>query len=249
MPVVLSERKGHIFYVTLNRPEALNALSNEVIEELEKCWIKLRDDKEAWVAILTGNGRAFSAGLDLKERSNPDYKETPSQGMHPIQLECYKPIICAVNGIAMAGGFLLAMNSDIRIASENAVFGITEVKVGLPALGLDKLFRYTTLGIALELLLTGETFTAQKALDIGFANYVVPPDKLIPKAEEIAEQICSAAPLAVWATKETVYRSLWPSLQERHSLQSVTRRAMESGGFKEAARAFTEKRKPVFKAE
>jgi len=248
MPVVLSERKGHIIYVTLNRPESLNAFSNELLEELEKCWINLRDDKETWVAILTGNGRAFSAGMDLKERSRPDFKGTSAKGMNPIQLDCYKPIICAVNGLALAGGFLLAMNSDIRIASENAVFGVTEVKVGMPA-PMEHLPRYMTLGAALELLLTGENITAQKALEIGFVNYVVPPDQLLPKAEEIAEKLCSASPLAVWATKELVYRSFWPTLGERHSSQSITRRSTESGNAREAAKAFVEKRAPVWKTD
>ena len=250
MSVLIFERKNHIAYLTLNRPEVLNAINDELNEALEKAWLDFMDDDELWVAVITGTGRAFCSGFDIKERGRPDYKESESLGYSPLSCNVWKPIICAINGYATAAGWILAMESDIRIASETAEMALNEVRVGLPVFWVDNLFRYMTLGQALEILFTADPITAQRAYEIGFVNKVVSVVELMPTAVALAERICQNAPLAVRSTKELVYKSLHPTLHEMH--YRLMKRCMEgfqNEDFKEAARAFAEKRKPKFKTK
>ena len=254
MSVLTYEKKGRIAYLTLNRPESRNALSYELMGELEKAWVDFRDDDDLWVAILTGAGKAFCAGLDLKERAAQgsffkSEAETEAEGavMSPLALGVWKPIICAVNGYAYAGGWLLAQECDIRIAADTAQFAITEVKMGLPAIGIDSLPRYMPLGLALELLLTGEAISAQRALELGFVNRVVSLEELMSTATALAERICENAPLALRATKELVYKGFYPAIHERPEAFQIMAPALASEDLIEGARAFVERRPPVWK--
>lgn len=250
MSVLIYEKKGRIAYLTLNRPESRNALSYELMGELEKAWIDFRDDDNLWVAILTGAGKAFCAGLDLKERAAQGSffrPEGEGRGLMPLSLGIWKPIICAVNGPAYAAGWLLTQECDIRIAAETARFAITEVKMGMPAIGLESLPRYMPLGLALEILLTGDAISAQRACELGSVNRVVPPEELMPTATALAEHICENAPLALKITKELVYKSFYPAMHDRPEAWEIMGPAMSSEDILEGARAFIERRRPVWK--
>ena len=258
MPAVLYEKKGRIAYITLNRPEALNAINREAWDGLTKAWIEVRDDPEVWIAIVTGAGdKAFSAGADLKEIGEflmmPEDKRPPSvvPDITPMRgLEVWKPFIAAINGIATGGGLELAMACDIRIAAENARFGLAEVRQALmPSMsGTQRLPRLIPFGKALEILMTGDFIDAQEAYRLGLVNRVVPLKELMPTAEALANRICENGPLAVRAIKEAAYRGIQMSLAEGIRLEEyVSRTLTATQDAKEGPRAFAEKRKPVYK--
>ncbi|WP_454883129.1 enoyl-CoA hydratase [Sphingomonas oryzagri] len=198
---VLVERAGSVGIITLNRPEALNALSSSLRGSLSESVTTLDSDPAIKVIVLTGSGRAFSAGLDLKELSadpsamskivSRDVAENPMCAMD----RCTKPIIGAVNGVAITGGFELALGCDVLIASSSARFADTHVRVGaLPGWGLSqRLSRSIGLARAKEMSLTARIVEAREALDWGLVNAVVEPDQLLPKALEVAEQMAAAA--------------------------------------------------------
>jgi len=205
MPAVLYEKKGYVAYITLNRPEARNAINAEAWEGLTRAWTDVRDDPEVRVAIVTGAGdKAFSSGADLKEiaqfmmmpadkrPASPVPEITPMRG-----LEVWKPFIAAINGICTGGGLELAMACDMRIAAENATLGLMEVKQALmPSMtGTQRLPRLVPLCSALEILLTGDFIDANEAYRIGLVNKVVPVPELITAAEELANRIAENGPL------------------------------------------------------
>ena len=252
MSVLLYEKKGRIVYLTMNRPESLNALSYELIGDLGKAWVRFRDDDDAWVAILTGAGRAFCAGLDLKERAKQTsfFTPGPQRREHsPATYAMWKPVIAAINGHCMAAGWVLAQECDIRIASESARFAMTEVKVGVPLMQACAVTRHMTLGRALELAFTGDTIDAAMAKELGFVNRVVPPDQLMDTATALAERICENAPLAVRASKELIYKSIYPAAHEIRDCYSIAAAALNSEDGLEGARAFSEGRKPEWKGK
>ncbi len=207
---VLFKKEGHIAYVTLNRPEALNALDPESWSELHRIWREIKADPEIRVAILTGAGeKAFCTGSDMKKTMPP--KESLASTYFDednllAPMEMWKPIICAINGFAIGGGLEMALACDLRIASTNASFGLSEVKVGsLPGLGgTQRLVRAVPKAVAMKMLLTGDRIDAQEALRIGLVSDVVPPEKLMDTAREIAEKIANNAPLSVKAAKQAV---------------------------------------------
>ncbi len=262
MSVVIYEKKDKIGYITLNRPEAMNAISSEVLNELTKAWIDVRDDPGIWVAIVTGAGeRAFSAGADLKEIAKwqleaekegrpmrPTWPETiPMRG-----LEVWKPFIAAINGIATGGGLELAMTCDLRIAADTARLGLMEVKQSLiPGWGgTQRLPRLVPFGKALEILLTGDFIDAQEALRIGLVNKVVPLAELMPTATDLANHLCENGPLAIRAAKEAAYRGVRTTLDEGLRLEGlIIGNLFQSEDVKEGPRAFAEKRKPAYKAK
>jgi enoyl-CoA hydratase/carnithine racemase len=262
MPVVIYEKRDKIAHITLNRPEVLNAISSEVLNELTKAWIDVRDDPEVWVTIVTGAGeRAFSAGADLKEIGRAQ-AEAAAEG-RPLSLpslseicpmrglEVWKPFIAAINGIATGGGLELAMTCDIRIAADTARLGLMEAKQSLiPGWGgTQRLPRLVPFGKALEMLLTGDFIDAQEALRIGLVNKVVPATELIPTAEALANHLCENGPLAIRAVKEAAYRGVRMTLNEGLRLENlIVGGLLLTEDAKEGPRAFAEKRKPVYKA-
>jgi enoyl-CoA hydratase/carnithine racemase len=248
---VIFEKKGPIAYVTINRPERLNACDFETYTRLAYIWTEFRDDPGLRVAIFTGTGeRAFCAGSDIKsnyvERTGAEGARTP----YPVMLELTKPIIAAINGHANGGGLEQALACDIRVAAEHAQFGLGEVRLGwLPGGGgTQRLPRLIPLGRALEMLYTGKRIDAHDALRLGLADYVVPMDQLISKCEEIASEICKSAPLAVQKIKEVALHGLDLPLAdglrlEREGYQWLT----GTEDAREGATAFAEKRSPVWR--
>jgi enoyl-CoA hydratase/carnithine racemase len=258
MPAVVYEKKGHIAYITLNRPEAMNAINREVWEGLTNAWTSVRDDPEVWIGVVTGTGeRAFSAGADLKEMAaflmTPEDQRTGSlvPEITPMRgLDVWKPFIAAINGIATGGGLELAMACDIRIASESARLGLAEVRQALmPGMsGTQRLPRLVPFGIALEILITGDFINAQEAYRIGLVNRVVPPDELMSSATALAERICQNGPLAVRTVKEVAYRGIQMNLDDGINLEKyMVSNLVTSEDAKEGPRAFAEKRPPIFK--
>jgi acetyl-CoA C-acetyltransferase len=251
------EREGRLTIVTINRPEAMNAFTSASNAELAEVFDEFAADPDQWVAIMTGAGdKAFSAGNDLKFVSKAlargEELETPLAGYGGItsRFDCRKPLIAAVNGIAMGGGFEVALACDLIIASESAVFALPEPKVGLAALagGLLRLPRQIGLKQAMGMILTGRRVSAQEALTLGFVNEVVAPDKLLATARRWAEEIIGNSPMAVRASKEVVALGL-----EAESIESATqaqgqypavKALFRSPDLHEGPLAFTQKRPP-----
>lgn len=254
---VLFEVKDRIAYITINRPEVMNAMDPEVYALLSKAWSDVRDNPDIWVAIITGAGeKAFTAGADLKsaavrEREKADFFLTQKDMILNRGMEVWKPVIAAVNGYCLAGGMTLLLATDIRIAAEHAVFEISEVKRGiLPGNGgTQRVLRQLPYPIAMEMLLMGRRLTAQESLTFGLVNKVVPMADLMPTAEEYARKLLESAPLAVQAIKELAVRSqslpLEQGLRLEDSFQEFLRTTEDA---KEGPRAFAEKRKPLYKA-
>lgn len=248
---LLYEKDGHVATITLNRPESLNSLTPDMLTGLEAMFADLNADPEIWVAVLTGAGdRAFCAGADLKE-SIPRLTEGEMLGFDdPTKRQLsdtFKPVIAAVNGYCIAGGLELMLGTDLRIASENATFGLGEVRWGvIPAGGSHiRLPRQVPWAIAMELLLTGQTIDGKRAYEVGLVNRVVPAGDLMPVVSELAQTICKNGPLAVQTAKEIAVRSL--NLEQGFVLErAIGARVFASEDAKEGPRAFMEKRRPKF---
>ncbi len=252
------QKEGKIAIFTLNRPEALNAMNVQTARELHEAMADFRDDPELWVGIITGAGdRAFCAGADIKDML-PFLKEhlqnrpwampdTPMRG-----LDLWKPIIAAINGVALGGGLEIVLACDLRIASEKARFGCPEVNLGLiPGWGAtQRLPRMVPRCKAAELLLMGKIIDAEEAYRIGLVNIVVPPEAVMTTAKEWAEVICQAGPLAVRAAKEAMIRGSNLTLEDGLRLENALEAyLMSTKDFTEGTTAFVEKRKPDFKAK
>lgn len=247
MSKVLFEKKGHIAYVTINRPERLNACDFETYNMLADIWTEFRDDPNLRVAIMTGTGeRAFSAGSDIKSNyvNRPKNENT---NLFPTLFGLYKPIIAAINGHANGGGLEQALACDIRVAAEHAQFGFGEVRLGwLPGGGgTQRLPRIIPLGRALELLYTGARISAEEAYRLGLVDHLVPMNQLMSKCEEIAEEICKSAPLAVQHIKQASLRGLDVPLEEGLKLERALYNELQATeDAREGALAFAEKRAP-----
>src|SRR6185369_17481386 len=245
---VLFEKKGPVAYVTINRPERLNACDFETYETLAQIWREFRDDAALRVGILTGAGeRAFCAGSDVKTNYVERPAEEPQNKLFPLLFELYKPIIAAIKGHANGGGLEQALCCDIRVAADHAEFGLGEVRLGwLPGGGgTQRLPRIIPLGRALEMLYTGNRIGAQEALRLGLVDHVVPMSQLMSKSEEIASEICKSAPLAVQRIKQAALRGLdlplADGLKLEHELYGALQRTEDA---REGALAFAEKRAP-----
>lgn len=251
----LYEKKGKIAYMTIDRPRALNALDLETLREFSQALLDFRDAAESWVAILTGSGeRAFCVGADIgemlpeMERLRNEWWRQPPTIMRGLEL--WKPIIAAVNGHALGGGLELALACDLRIASENATFGVPEVTLGIiPGWGgTQRLPRAIPAAKAAELLLTGQRIDAQEAYRIGLVNKVVPLPQLLPTAEEWAQRLCELPPLAVRAAKEAMIKGVEMSLEDGLRLEAKLEDFLfTTEDCKEAQKARLEKRKPLLK--
>lgn len=250
------KKEGKIAVFTLNRPEALNSIDPESLNELSRALTDFKDDNEIMVGIITGAGdRAFSVGADIKTML-PEIKKTrgqPSAGPPTIMrgLDLWKPIIAAVNGACLGGGLEIALACDLRIASENATFGLPEVTLGLiPGWGgTQRLPRVIPLAKAAELLLTGRPINAQEAYRVGLVNKVVPLTELMFAARQMAEMLCRPAPLAVRAAKQAMIQGTSLSLEGGLELEKTLNDFLViTEDFDEGCQAFAEKRKPIFKA-
>jgi enoyl-CoA hydratase/carnithine racemase len=244
-------RVGKVEVVTINRPEARNAIDGPTATALSNTFDELETDKDVWVVILTGAGdKAFSAGMDLKAFASGQLNEIISAkgGFAGIaQRNFPKPIIAAVNGAALAGGCEIMLSCDLVVAAEHATFGIPEVKRGLIA-GAGALLRLPQrlpLSVALELALTGDPIDAKRALELGLVNRVVPKENLLEEALALAEKIAQNAPLAVTHSKKVIYGALnrpeeegWKVNNESIPVVFSSKDAMEG------AVAFAEKRAP-----
>jgi len=250
---VLFDKKGPIAYVTINRPERLNACDFETYETLAQVWREFRDDSTLRVGILTGAGeRAFCAGSDVKTNYVERPKEEPQNKLFPLLFDLYKPIVAAINGHANGGGLEQALCCDIRVAAEHAQFGLGEVRLGwLPgAGGTQRLPRLIPLGRALEMLYTGNRIGAQEALRLGLVDHVVPITQLMNKCEEIATEICKSAPLAVQKIKQAALRGLDMPLADGLKLErELYNWLQDTEDAREGARAFVEKRPPQWKGK
>jgi enoyl-CoA hydratase/carnithine racemase len=252
---LLYERRDAVGYLTINRPDKLNALNRQVMLELDGCFHALRDDDAVRVVILTGAGeRAFVAGADINELarlSATEGREFSRSGQEVFNLieNLGKPVIAAVNGFALGGGCELAMACTLCVASENARFGQPEVKLGiLPGYaGTQRLARLVGKGRALELLLTGEAVTAQEAYRLGLVNQVVSQADLMNAAQALAQKILANAPLAIRFALEAVHHGLQMTLEEGQFLEATLfGLCCTTEDMKEGTRAFLEKRPAKF---
>ena len=250
-----TERDGRILTVTINRPEVRNALHAEASSELARVFDSFASDPDLWIAILTGAGdRAFCAGNDLKATAaGAGLALGPPTGFGGLtsRFDNSKPILAAVNGVAMGGGFEIALACDLIIASETASFGVPEPRVGLAAMagGMHRLPRQIPLKHAMGMLLTGRRVSAREGYEFGFVNEVVAADDLMPAARRWADQILECAPLSVRASKQSALEGLdKPSLGEAMSGRYDQVQALiKSQDFIEGPRAFAEKRAPQWK--
>lgn len=264
-PHVLYEKRDGIAFVTLNRPDKRNAFSPEMLVRLCDIWQDVADDREIRVALVTGAGdQAFSSGGDLGSviplmmRTRPpvgEWEERFSQDRRQLYRAIlrgatfFKPVVAAINGHALAGGAEFVLATDIRVMSESATIGVTEVRRGLIAGGgsLVRLARQVPWAMAMELALVGEPVSAQQALAMGLVNRVVPPDQVLSVAEELARRISLGAPVALAKTKEAMVRSNGLSFDEAFAIEAqCTKDNAATADAKEGPRAFMEKRAPVF---
>ena len=247
------DKADHITTVTLNRPDRLNALHPPANVELGKVFDEFAADDDQWVAIITGSGRGFSAGNDLRYQAEGGERMPTPRGFGGLtsRFDMTKPVIAAVNGVAMGGGFEIALACDIIIASEAATFALPEPRVGLAALagGLQRLPRQIGSKRALGMILTGRHVSPQEGHELGFVNEVVPHDELMDRTLEWARQILACSPLSIRASKDVVYRSLSTgSLRESMEADyDSVRRLVKSEDFVEGPKAFAEKRPPNWK--
>jgi E-phenylitaconyl-CoA hydratase len=251
--------EDHLARVTIDRPEKHNAMDPEIYRALSEAWIEIRDDPEVRVALVTGAGEeAFSAGADLEQTITPgergwdEFWRTQAEPILNNGLEVWKPVVAAVNGYCLAGGLTLLLATDIRIAGEDATFGLSEVKRGiLPGNGgTQRTIRQLPDAIAKELLLTGDRIDAQEAARWGLVNEVVPPEDVVSTAEAYAERLVENAPLAMQAIKELAVRGRDLPLDEGIRLEeSFQRHLWETDDAVEGVEAFREDREPEWRAQ
>jgi len=253
------EKKGHVTIITINRPDVMNALHPPANKEMDDCFNDFAADPDAWVAILTGVGeKAFCAGNDLKWQAQHGGKalrkamEGLKGGLGGItfRFDLFKPVIAAVNGLALGGGFECALACDIIIASENASFGLPEPTVGMiaGAGGVHYLPRAIPFHQAMGMMLTARRISAQEAMQMGLVNQVVPLEQLMTTAESWAEKILACAPLAIRASKEATLKGLAMPLDQAARTQFPGQVTLyQSEDFVEGPKAFAEKRKPQWK--
>jgi enoyl-CoA hydratase len=253
---VLFEIKDQIATITIHRPEVRNALDLQTVQEFHSVIAEVGRNDEIGVAIITGSGdRVFVAGADIRDiraRNKKDALNGINSRLFLAVENCEKPFIAAVNGFAMGGGCELALACDLRVCSENAKFGLPETSLGiLPAAGgMYRLPRVVGMGIAKEMVLTGEPIDANRALSVGLVSKVVTQDQLLSTAREFAAKILSRGPLAIRLAKQSLNRMIHLSTEEAMALECTAQAVLfESEDKMEGTTAFLEKRKPKFKGK
>lgn len=265
MTHLVYEKRDGIAYVTLNRPDKLNSFSPEMVVRLARLWPEIAADNEIRVVLLTGAGdQAFSTGGDLGSlipimmRTRPpadEWEELLAADRKQLSAALlrnatfYKPVVAAINGMAFAGGTELLLSTDIRIASEQATFALTEVRRGLIAGGgsLTRLARQIPWTAAMEMCLVAEPIDARRALEVGLVNRVVPAADVFAEAERLAKRICLGAPIALMKTKEAIVRSNGRPFEDAFAIETqCTKENAQTLDAREGPRAFMEKRDPVY---
>ncbi len=249
-----TETDGHLLTVTIDRPDVLNSLHPPANRELAGVFDDFAADEGLWVAIITGAGRAFSAGNDLKyQAAGGDMTGQPSTGFAGLtrRFDLDKPVIAAVNGVAMGGGFEIALACDLIVAAESALFALPEPRVGLAALagGLHRLPREIGTKQALGMILTGRRVPASEGQALGFVNEVVADDDVVAAAKRWADQILECSPMSIRASKQAVHQGLaHAGVEAAYGARYDAVKAMiDSEDFVEGPRAFAEKRSPNWK--
>jgi len=249
---VLYEKQGNIVTITLNRPAALNSINRQLRRELGEAIQQFDGEYDSYVAIITGAGRAFCAGRDLKERAADNEAGVQAKASDSMSRDrpfmwpnTWKPTIAAINGFALAGGWSIAQMCDLRVASDDAQLGITETKWSLlPPFGAT-LPKSLSMSAVLELVFTAQPVSAQRAYDMGFLNRVVAPDQVMPEAMRFAEQIAENAPLALQYFKELAYKGQNMTTEDVCQMTyEMYDKLLATEDSKEGPRAFAEKRKP-----
>jgi len=249
-----TEMDGNLLLITLNRPDRLNALHPPANAELAQVFDDFAANDDAWVAIVTGAGRGFSAGNDLKyQAEGGDRSAAPATGFAGLtnRYDLNKPVIAAVNGVAMGGGFEIALACDLIIAAESATFALPEPRVGLAALagGIHRLPREIGAKQALGMILTGRHVPAAEGQQLGFVNEVVPDGEVVEAAKRWAAQILECSPMSIRASKQAVYHGLAHAGVEeaQKGRYSAVKAMVDSEDFVEGPKAFAEKRPPAWK--
>ena len=254
---ILVERENAILWITINRAQAMNALDPLAHHELARAFDLYAGDEALRVAVITGAGdRAFCAGSDLKARAAANADDHPATGFAGLshRFDLLKPVIAAVNGLAIGGGVEIIAACDLAVAADHAEFALPEPRVGLAALGgggLQRLARFMPLKQAMELVLTGRRFSAEEAKRIGLINDVVAPGELKARARQMAAMIIEGAPLAIEASKHVMLQSLdYPGLEAAlRARYPAAERMLASDDAREGQRAFAEKRKPQWRGQ
>lgn len=259
---VLYEVDGHIATITLNRPERMNAMNQTLKDELRECWQLVKNDPDVWCAIITGAGKGFSSGADVEGLAGKGFPkpdrwrelaliENITTLPTPRRQRVFKPVIAAVNGVVAGFSLDLVTEADIPIASEHATFVDPHVSIGLVSSHeMVNMARRVPLAVCLRMALLGsrEKMSAQRAYEVGLVTEVVPHDKLMARARELADQICSNAPLAVWGTKMGILQGLGlPIAQAEEIAAGYLEVNEQTEDFLEGPRSFVERRKPVWK--
>ena len=252
---VLYELDGHVATITYNRPEAMNAINGELRRDLNDAFARFRDDEDAWIAIVTGAGRAFCSGGDMRDGAGSigefagTFWEKPTTNSFESGWEIFKPVIAAVNGYCLGYGLTLVTWCDFVIASDRAEFGYPEVLIGAATIvGAIRLPQRIGWQPAMELLLTGERIDAARAKEVGLAGWVVPHDDLLPEARRLAARLLAAAPLAARATKEVAARAAHlPTLEAIRFGETMRKVVAATDDAAEAGRARAEGRPPEWR--
>jgi len=260
---VAFEVSDRIATLTLNRPDRLNAVNQQMKEDLREAWQRVKDDPDIWVAIVTGAGRAFSSGADVEVLDRRGFKKIDRwrelcmhEGIRllptPRRMNVHKPVIAAVNGVAGGVSLDQVTEADIPIASDQAYFVDPHVSIGLVSSHeMVNMARRVPLHVCLRMALLGsrERMTAQRAYEVGLVTEVVPPERLLPRARELADMILTNAPLAVWGTKMGIMQGLdLPADRAEEVAAGYLEVVEQSEDYLEGPRSFLEKRKPVWKA-
>jgi len=255
MTAVLTEIRDRVLIITLNRPAVRNAVNGDVAIGVEAAMDQLEDSDDLLIGIITGSGSAFCAGADLKAliEADPDSMPALTKRGHFagfVNRERTKPVIAAINGPAVAGGFEIVLACDLVVASTTAVFGLPEVKRSLLAFagGIFRMPRALPLNVAMEMALTGEPIDVERAYSLGFVNRIVEPDKLLDEALALANVITAHAPLAVRAIRRVVRDAVHHDDQAQFkAAREASRRIEDTEDYREGPRAFVEKRPPHWK--